>query len=339
MGRKTSQKTENCLNCGTKLEEKFEFCPNCGQKNADSHYSFKKLISEFFENYFSLDSRFGRSFKPFFFRPGFLTTEFMDGRRVNYANPVRLYLIISLIHFFLFSLIPNTGDDSNNIISVGGLEGEIQEGRSDSTTYESSVVTDAEKVVDALDSIPETKSTWLPSASEFARLYKLSLDKSATARQIEDSLSVESMPRIKRLITTQLIKLQTSDDESFSVYFRKNVPLLMFLLLPIYALIIKLFFRKHLYIQHLIHSVHLHSFTYVVLSILWIVAIIIGEVPKHAMPISFVILCTYITISFKRNYQSSKKAAFFKMLITGTLYMFILMIGLVVEILISALTF
>ncbi|MEP2610381.1 MAG: DUF3667 domain-containing protein, partial [Cyclobacteriaceae bacterium] len=313
--------------------------PNCGQKNADSHYSFKKLISEFFENYFSLDSRFGRSVKPFFFKPGFLTTEFMDGRRVNYANPVRLYLIISLIHFFLFSIIPNPEDDNNSIISVGDLDQEVQEEKSDTTENEPSLVTDTEKVISALDSIPQTKSAWLPSASEFARLYKLSLDKSVTARQIEDSLRVESMPRIKKLITTQLIKLQTSDSESFSVYFRKNVPLLMFLLLPVYALIIKLFFRKHLYIQHLIHSVHLHSFTYVVLSILWIVAIVLGEIPKHALPISFIILCTYIIISFRRNYQSSKTAAFFKMLGTGTLYMFILMIGLLVEILISALTF
>ncbi|MEP4534340.1 MAG: DUF3667 domain-containing protein [Cyclobacteriaceae bacterium] len=339
MARKTPQKTETCLNCGTKLEEEFEFCPNCGQKNADSHYSFKKLISEFFENYFSLDSRFGRSVKPFFIKPGFLTTEFMDGRRVNYANPVRLYLIISLIHFFLFSLVPNPEDDNNSVISVGGLDKEIQDEKSDTIKNKPSILTDTGKVVDALDSIPETKSKWFPSGSEFARLYTLSLDKGMTAQEIEDSLRVESMPRVKRLITTQLIKLQTSDSESFSIYFRKNVPLLMFLLLPVYALIIKLFFRKHLYIQHLIHSVHLHSFTYVVLSILWIVAIILGGTPKYALPMSFVILCTYITISFKRNYQPSKTAAFFKMLITGTLYMFILMIGLLVEILISALTF
>ena len=105
MAARSKRKTSKCLNCGENLKPSFNYCPQCGQENNDYQLTFFQMVKEFLSNYFALDSRFGRSFKPSFLKPGFLTEEFMKGRRMSYANPVRLYIVISVIHFFIFSSI------------------------------------------------------------------------------------------------------------------------------------------------------------------------------------------------------------------------------------------
>jgi hypothetical protein len=46
------------------------------------------------------------------------------------------------------------------------------------------------------------------------------------------------------------------------------VPRLMFILLPVFALLLKAAFRQRLYFHHLIHSLHLHSAGYIVLALM-----------------------------------------------------------------------
>jgi hypothetical protein len=50
--------------------------------------------------------------------------------------------------------------------------------------------------------------------------------------------------------------------------FADYVPQLMFILLPVFALLLKVAFRQRLYFDHLIHSLHLHSAAYIVLALM-----------------------------------------------------------------------
>lgn len=97
---KTLRQTKKCLNCNQSLSEIYSYCPLCGQENTDNNVSFKQLIEDFLNNYFSLDSKFFQSIKPFFIHPGHLTNSFNSGKRRTYINPVRLYIIISFFYFF-----------------------------------------------------------------------------------------------------------------------------------------------------------------------------------------------------------------------------------------------
>jgi hypothetical protein len=47
-----------------------------------------------------------------------------------------------------------------------------------------------------------------------------------------------------------------------------KLPRLMFVLLPVFAALLKIFFSSRLYFDHLIFSVHLHSATYVILALM-----------------------------------------------------------------------
>jgi len=105
---KTTQSKEQrasdvCLNCGTRLDT--AYCPQCGQKNRDYRLSFRDLFSDFIEELLDVDSRVLKSLRLLFTRPGFLTREYISGRRVSYLPPVRLYLIASVLFFLTLSLI------------------------------------------------------------------------------------------------------------------------------------------------------------------------------------------------------------------------------------------
>ncbi len=130
---KKRTKTDYCLNCGHQTGDLVEFCPLCGQENSAHNIPSTQLIGEFLSNYLALDSRFLSSLKPFFFKPGFLTNRFNEGLRVRYTNPVRLYVVTSVIYFFIMSLylgeIITTSLENNpdNILNIDSSRPSLSE--------------------------------------------------------------------------------------------------------------------------------------------------------------------------------------------------------------------
>ncbi|MBJ2174885.1 DUF3667 domain-containing protein [Aureibaculum sp. A20] len=116
-----------CLNCKQPLSDSDNFCSNCGQVNDLQPLSVKQFFSEFFSGFFSFDSRFFRTFIPLVFKPGKVSKSYIEGKRMQYANPFRLYLNVTIVFFLLqslFSVVDKytlnefSSENSNNIISV-----------------------------------------------------------------------------------------------------------------------------------------------------------------------------------------------------------------------------
>lgn len=63
-----------------------------------------ELAGDLLDDLFNLDSRLWRSVAPLLFRPGFLTAEYLAGKRARYLPPFRMYLVFSLTFFALSSL-------------------------------------------------------------------------------------------------------------------------------------------------------------------------------------------------------------------------------------------
>ncbi len=99
-----------CKNCEIKLEKDFKFCPNCGQEHKDKVVHFKQFILDFLGDYFTFDSLIIRSVKPLLFNPGFLTNEFLAGRRVRYIPPLRMFIFISIIFVLVLGPVDKTID-------------------------------------------------------------------------------------------------------------------------------------------------------------------------------------------------------------------------------------
>lgn len=108
MDKEVVIKESQCSNCGTVLESHFEFCPNCGQE-VESNSDLKSLFTHFLSDYFTFDSKIIRSIKPLITKPGFLTLEYLKGKRVHYIAPLRMFIFLSII-FFLILGISNQSD-------------------------------------------------------------------------------------------------------------------------------------------------------------------------------------------------------------------------------------
>ena len=89
----------HCANCGAELRG--EFCCECGQRAREFRLSFARFVGELAAEIFDSDSRLWRTLGPLALRPGFLSREYLDGRRVRYLPPLRLYLVASLLFFVL----------------------------------------------------------------------------------------------------------------------------------------------------------------------------------------------------------------------------------------------
>src|SRR5258708_2269115 len=91
-----------CVSCGTKL--KGSYCWKCGEKklNPSKDYSIGKFIEQTVDGFTHFDSKFLRSFKALLFKPGFLTIEFIHGRRMHYMKPVQIFIIAIVLFYFIF---------------------------------------------------------------------------------------------------------------------------------------------------------------------------------------------------------------------------------------------
>jgi hypothetical protein len=90
-----------CMNCGAPLSG--AYCSNCGQRHEPHVHSIVEFAGEAFESLTHADSRVWRTFWLLFAKPGFLTKEFLEGRRVSYLPPFRLYLVMSVLLFLVIA--------------------------------------------------------------------------------------------------------------------------------------------------------------------------------------------------------------------------------------------
>ena len=95
--------TARCENCGAAVSA--SYCGECGQRAAPAELSLWHFAREAADDITNADSRVWRTLVPLLFRPGYLTREYLDGRRARYLPPFRLYLVVSLMCFVLASML------------------------------------------------------------------------------------------------------------------------------------------------------------------------------------------------------------------------------------------
>jgi uncharacterized protein DUF3667 len=97
------RKEKNCLNCQSEIVGRY--CHSCGQENLEPKETVWHLVQHFFNDITHFDGKFFETVKYLLRRPGFLSLEYMKGRRMSYLNPIRMYVFTSAIFFIiLFSL-------------------------------------------------------------------------------------------------------------------------------------------------------------------------------------------------------------------------------------------
>jgi hypothetical protein len=298
----------SCLNCGAPLTGKF--CGQCGQKDLPRRQTIGDLLTNFLGSFFSFESKFFRTFGSILFKPGRIIKDYNAGRRERYYHPARMYVFLSFLFFLIFALIPDEEkiDLTNNGRKLSGEE--------------------TAALLDTLNTIP-----WQNYSPKTIAEY----DSIQKARPLEKRDGA-----IERYFQRKFISLKEREGydnktiwRTFGEKLQDNIPKMIFLLLPIFALLLKLLYlrRDFFYSEHLVFSVFFYDFLFLVgiIGLLcsttswlnWINAII------------FIYAFYYLYKAMRGVYGQSKfKTAVKFMLLTWTFF-FCILFGFVVNVLIT----
>ena len=91
-----------CANCAVPISG--PYCTACGQSAESFERSIGSLFAETVEGLFHADGRLPHTLRNLVLRPGVLTRDYLDGRRVSQTPPLRLFLAAILVFFFVGGL-------------------------------------------------------------------------------------------------------------------------------------------------------------------------------------------------------------------------------------------
>ena len=278
-----------CRNCEAVLEG--EYCSQCGQREGRGDLHFSELAGELLGDFVSWDSRLWRTLLPLVFRPGFLTAEFMVGHKARYIPPLRLYLIISFVLFLVLSI--GAGDmihvSTSDSSATVAVQGEMAQG---------------EKSVEDIDAGDIRADISLADEDDPVWLQELDQRIEDNAQQLGD------------------------DPDQFMELLLEYLPQMMFLLLPLFALLLKIsfLFSPFHYLQHLVFALHYHSFVY----LLYLMGVVIERFNTHSDSLLFLFLLLYLPLALRATYRSGLVDTIGKSLFIFFSYLILLGVGFAV---------
>ncbi len=302
---------ETCKNCEEKFQSTFRFCPHCGQQVKDQ-LTVKVLFYNTISNYFSFDARFLKSVLPLLLRPGYLASRFIEGKRLLYLHPAQMYLFIAVVFFFLFSFIQREQVetiDRNLSSALKPSKVEI-----DSILDKNIGKYMDEKSKDSLLKVTNSDAMdiedWGFSSKKIDSLIK----NYASEDTIYKAMGIgEDAGFFKRRMYAQGLKFYKSrKGGSILQTFYDTIPIAMFFLLPIFALILMLlYWRKGTYAHHLVFSFYYFSFLFVVFSLILGVNFIV-DIPDGLDFLIMLSTFVYLVIALSKFYVQDKFISFIK---------------------------
>ncbi|QQL51319.1 DUF3667 domain-containing protein [Mucilaginibacter ginkgonis] len=358
--KKHYRSENNCLNCGTILDGKY--CHNCGQENLEIKENFGHLMNHAISDYFHFDHQFFHTLKPLLFKPGHLTNEYMAGKRAQYLHPIKMYIFISLVFFVM--LFKKSGDDKEQAIQhkkVTNKEIAATKKSLDSAKVlsdgQKTMIINAMKKQASADSLKEKQKRARKDGEDDVDVndnddsghffglanigdtdFKTYADYEAEQKKLRAD---ERDGFFKRQFERKAFSYKKYGSEAKEIFLediKHNIPKMMFVLLPLFALILRLAFWKNhkYYVEHLIFSFHLHCFVF----LLWLIAIQFNWILPETWGLSgwintivFFWVVYYIFKAFKVVYHRSNGRTISKMFGISFVYLIAFsfcMLGLVV---------
>lgn len=346
-----------CLNCNINLEGEENFCPTCGQRNNLNPLSFNLVLNELFDDMFSYDSRLWHTIIPLVLKPGKVAYQFILGKRKNLVNPFRTYFTVSLIFFLVYGLL-NTieqynGDGSKNSFfnfdnsnnddltdaerdSIINLA--FDEGKKNATVAIDSILKaqnidlDSTKNVavniDSVQSKLQNQNKLGKKLKAFYNYYEK--NKEHTANQALDSLGYKNTFWNQFYYDkAQNVKDMMDDKgEGISNKIFSGLSIAIFLLLPIFALFLKLLYirRKYTYMEHLVFVFYTQS-VFFLFMLLFLIVYSFSNGKEELITIAMLLFTIYLYLAMKKFYKQGWFKTFFKFLLANFSFLIISTIG------------
>jgi len=339
-----------CQNCESEHEIGFEFCPHCGQKTEED-LTVGVLFYNTIANYFSFDARFFRSFIPLVFKPGVLAKRFVSGKRLMYLHPAQMYLFISVVFFFLYSFkIREYNEDLDknfkNFFELEQSQDSVNLNPIDSLAlakFKKPLENDglmaglSDEDRQELDSILAFASNPKNIDNDFSFGYDTKkLDSLiAVGAPEKEQLKVLGMNDdagfFKKLIYKQGLKFHKNKGGGILQAVFDSIPISLFILLPIFAMILKIFYwRRGTFAHHLVFSFYYFSFLFVLLCILLGINYF-KDIPDWIDGLAVMSTFFYLIFALRTFYQQGFFISFIKASMASFVYMmFVLPIAVLI---------
>jgi len=375
-----------CANCGAELLGKV--CYACGQPVKGMVRHLTSIMADAADTIFNIDSRLFRTLWPLLAKPAFLTNEYLAGRRVRYVTPFRLYFFLSVVAFLVMQAsLDATLDSAKDVMRFDNGSSDIAAAQSpqevqtrlDAALAElekaklaaaasakaqrgldkgiAQIRSTADKRLQYLQQRDEAKAKgtaappdpqeedfniewggkrWDPKANPIVvdwmpAFVNAKLNVLATH-------TVENLPRIRK------------DPKPFLIGAFSSLPQVLFVLMPLFALLLKIFyvFKRRLYMEHLMVALHSHSFIFASLLLLTLLGLLRGwagvEHPFPYVPLGWMMFVLgwwipiYLLIMQKRVYRQGWFMTVLKYLTIGLCYTILISIGVAAAFVISLAT-
>lgn len=260
------RKEKNCLNCNAEVQGRY--CHECGQENLEPTETAWHLVTHFFNDITHFDGKFFQTLKYLVARPGFVSKEYMLGRRMSYLNPIRMYIFTSAIFFLIFFSLNDF--DANNMETKFKGKALSQINSMDSASF-------AEFTSDLNGGDPLTRDEFQKYMDTVRRNgFKITPNKYRDKAEYDSALKAgKDHNWFERTLTYKQIELNekykgdnSKIQASFINAIMHSFPQMLFVSLPLFALMLQLLYlrRKNFYYaNHAIFSVHLYIFIFIVL--------------------------------------------------------------------------
>ncbi|HUR12689.1 MAG TPA: DUF3667 domain-containing protein [Flavitalea sp.] len=276
MSHSNERSEKVCLNCRAEIYGLY--CHVCGQENREPKESIWALISHFFHDLTHFDGKFFSTLKYLIWKPGFLSREYLIGRRASYLNPVRMYVFTSAVFFIFFFAMFNA-----KTMGIADTQKRMQ---SDSVRLRIDSIMRANKrgispkdsadVINWYKDNKDSLSTTYKNKGWGVRFSKYDFNSKKSYDSAQRLLpSAEKDSWLTKMFTYRTIELKSKYKENDSKLlsdlidsFLHSFPYMLFVSLPLYALFLKLLYirrKQFYYTDHTIFLLHLYIFTFIIL--------------------------------------------------------------------------
>ncbi len=342
------ERTEkNCLNCGAEVQGRF--CQVCGQENTETKESFWQLLTHFVYDITHFDGKFFSTLKYLLFKPGYLSREYIRGKRATYLHPIRMYVFTSAIFFLLFFSLTNdvavvkiseTKNTAADVVKkLEKRKAKLQNELKDSLSKVSEIET--RKIIALInedlanikkDSIYKDSLKTEPNSfniifiNEDDRSYR-NIHEYDSIQQILPEKERDNFFLRKLAIQNLHLKEKYQNNgkaawEAIADKFKHLFPQIMFISLPLFALLLKLLYirrKKYYYVNHVVFAIHLYCASFIIILLPIVVNAILmyfGTTIPEWLGILFMLLYLFYWYKAVRTfYEQGRSKSIFKYLL------------------------
>ena len=377
-----------CANCGAELLG--QTCYACGQPVKGMVRHLASIMADVGDTILNIDSRIFRTLWPLLMKPAFLTNEYLAGRRVRYVTPFRLYFFLSVVAFLVMAISLDATVDFKDTIRADAAEDiETAQSAADVNSRRDEAIaaldtakaapdlsakavrgiekaqekirTRADKRLQYLQRVEEAKAKGAPVPPDVdAEKAKEDFNFEFGGKRWDPKTTPIQIDWLPRFINTKLNVLAThtlenlprirKDPKPFLLGAFGSLPQVLFFLMPLFAMLLKIFyiFKRRLYMEHLMVALHSHSFIFLALLLLTLIGLVRSWAATAApwleglLGLAIFVLAwwipIYLLIMQKRVYKQGWFFTIFKYLTIGVCYTILVTLGILVALAISVAT-